>query len=195
MRGLITIAALTAATLTLTACSYDKTANDKEQDRQAASDTQQAVNQPVPAFAYSQLKQNLIEIETAEAKGVQTTSFIMGNLGSPDPIQVCPSVGVPLPVDTSLTNPQQLDGRWMNNDGSGGRYIDGVVGQKEPTGIFPGHGQGTFVICIGADGASVPVYAEGLVTTVFGPAVWDYGSHSVRITGPSSFRFSKSQGK
>lgn len=196
MRKLLAMLALVASVLTLSACGYTPTANDREANQQEASDAQQAINQPTPAFNFSQWRQNLIEIETAEAKGVQTTSFIMGTQVNPDPIMVCPSVGVPLPISASLTNPEQLDSRYINQGGgTGGNWVSGTVGQKDPNGVYMGTGAGTFVICIGADGAALPVYAEGDVHTVFGPAVWDYTKHAIKITGPASFRFTTAKEK
>lgn len=182
------IVPLVLAAMALTACDVQPSANDQEHAQQAATDRQQQINQPLPSFAYSQWKQNLTEIETAEANGVQTTSFMMGSQNDPDPIQVCPSVGVPIPVTASLSNPHQIV--WSRQGGAG------VVGQKDPNGIYmPPNGAGTFVVCIGADGAASPVYVEGLVHTVFGPAVWDYSAHQIKITGPSSFHFTKGQGR
>lgn len=183
------------AFLALSGCGYTPTGNQQEAKQQQANDQQQMQTQPLPSFPYSQWRQNLIEIETAEAKGVQTTSFIFGPANTPDPVQVCPSVGVPIPVTASLSNPHQIDAKWFDQTG-GGHLADGVVDQKDPSGIYmPSGSAGTFVICIGSDGSAAPVYAEGNVHTVFGPAVWDYNNHQVRVTGAASFHFSKGRGQ
>jgi hypothetical protein len=138
-------------------------------------------NQPIPAFQTSQARQNLIEIETMQAQGTQSTSFFM-HTGNPDPVNECRSVGMPVPNTTSLSNPSQVV--W----GSGG---GATVGQMDPIGTYvPESSSGTYVICIGPDGKAVAVYWEGDVLAVAGPATWDRGQHKMVQTGAPSFKFS-----
>jgi hypothetical protein len=76
--------------------------------------------QPAPEFPYSQIRQNLIEIDTAQANAVQTTSFFFNF--AQDPIASCPSIGYPIASTTQLTNPlQEIDH---------GSYGQAVVAQK-----------------------------------------------------------------
>lgn len=144
-------------------------------------------NQPVPVFPYSQLRQNLKEIEKAQAEGVQTTSFFF-NLGTQDPIDSCPSIGTPIQQSDSLTNPTQpiRDSSQPLNNGGGNVVLD----QMEPTGIYPGQGTGTYIICLGANGQEYANYWEGYVYTVFAPAKWNYTQHHIELVGSSSFNFS-----
>lgn len=155
---------------------------ENQQQKQA---TESLVNnQPIPHFAYSQLRQNLIELETALANGVQTTSFFM-NQGVADPEGVCPSIGAPIANTSQLSNPQQVvDGSGNNGGGNV------TVGQMDPYGIYtPSASSGTFVMCVGADGKPYADYWEGFVRTIFGPAKWNYTTHAPELIGPSSFTF------
>ena len=190
MKKTIAAAAAVLAVFTLGACGDPTSPSTKAETNQQEQISAQAVqNQPVTSDPWHQMRQNLNEIEHAENTGIQTTSFIF-NRSSPDPIQSCPSIGVPIPNTASLTNPEQLTAKWFGN--SSGSWGSGIVGQMDPNGIYtPQASSGTFVICVGADGNPVPVYAEGEVHTVFGPARWNAATHSVELTGPASFRFSK----
>jgi hypothetical protein len=187
-----TIAALAAVgiVVALTSCGDPTSPSDKAEAAQQEDISSQAVqNQPVTSDSWHQMRQNLNEIEHAENVGIQTTSFIF-NRSSPDPIQSCPSIGVPIPNTASLTNPDQIASHYYGN--GSGSWASGVIGQMDPNGIYtPQASSGTFVICVGGDGTPVPVYAEGEVHTVFGPARWDTASHSVVLTGPASFHFTK----
>jgi hypothetical protein len=171
---------------TIAACGGQSAPNGNslEHQQQQRDSTSLLYSQPVPGFTFSQLRANLIEIETAQAMGVQTTSFFF-NQGARDPIQSCPSIGAPIASTTQLTNPDQVI-----HDG----YARGAaltVAQMDPTGVYSGNSTGTYVMCVGADGKPYADYWEGFVQTIFGPATWDYNTHQVRLVGPPSFRFSK----
>lgn len=175
---------LVVAGCLLAACDSTPSATRAEGQAQAGISQQLVQNQPIPGVRYSQMRQNMIEIEQAEAKGVQTTTFMFGGYFS-DPVQVCPSIGVPIPNTASLSNPEQT-------------YYTGsatvTLPQMDPNGVYaPNSSSGTFVQCVGGDGKVEPVYAEGVVHAVFGPATWDYTKHTVRLTGPASFQFTAGQ--
>lgn len=147
--------------------------------------------QPVPAWnVKSQIRQNLTEIEHAEAIGVQTTSFECATNDGCDPthppIKSCPSIGSPIPITDQLTNPEQplRDNSQPLNNGGG----NVTVGEMDPNGIYKGAGSGTYVLCIRPGGAVEPSYFEGLVLVEYGPAVWKQGQGIVDI-GPPSFQF------
>jgi hypothetical protein len=179
-------AVVLAATLPLTmasACTGSPSASNKAETKQG--DYAQLINnQPLPKFNHSQERQNLIEIESARAKGVQSTTFFF-NLGARDPIQTCTSIGAPIASTTQLSNPQQLAR-------TGGQYnVDGVISQMDPTGTYTGDSSGTWSICVDAQGQPYADYWEGFVQTVFAPAVWDPATHTIKITGPASFHFTR----
>lgn len=178
-KRILALAAVAAVALLLAACGGPTKGQSIENQQQAADQTQLETNQPIPGFSYSQLRQNAKEIETAEATGVQTTSFFF-NLGEPNPIFSCPSIGAPIPASTQLSNPNQVE-----NTGHG-RF---VIGQMDPSGVYVGDTTGTYVICVGADGKAFADYWEGYVDSVFGPAKWQNGS--VVMVGAPSFAFTK----
>lgn len=185
-----TLSALSVmVTLTVTACDNTHPSSGQAQEnRQQRRDTASLVaNQPVPGFNYSQLRQNLIEIETAEANGVPTTTFFF-NQGVQDPAMSCPSIGAPIPTTDQLSNPQQVvDG------GNSQGYGLTTTAQMDPTGVYTGDSTGTYVVCVGADGKVFVNYWEGFVHTVFGNATWDKATHQVTTIGAPSFAFSKSK--
>lgn len=188
----IALAVLVASVaLTVAACGSGNAGNKAailEYRQQGQATYALDLAQPVPHFNFSQLRQNLIELETAQATGVQTTSFFF-NQGVRDPVQSCPSIGAPIPTTTQLTNPQQVqkDNAAPINNGGG----NAVIGQEDPTGVYSGHSTGTYVMCITADGKPYADYWEGFVQTVFGPASWNTTTHQVQLLGPPSFKFSK----
>lgn len=136
---------------------------------------------PTPKFDRSQLRQNLIEIITAQAETTATTTFFF-NQGVIDPVHVCPSIGFPIPSTAQLTNPEQK----VENHSL-------TLPQVEPTGVYTGDSTGTYVICTDANGSAYANYWEGFVQTVTGPAKWDSDSKAVELIGSSSFDFSEGQ--
>lgn len=189
-RTICGLAAVAAMMIALAGCGdYPATGDQRESHAQQNQTDQFIQGQPPHFHNSSQWRANLNEIEDAEAQGIQTTSFIMGSSMDPDPIQTCPSIGVPIPITASLTNPQQIAGKWVGSSG-GGSWGSGVISQMDPNGIYvPSDGAGTFVMCVQPDGAVEPVYGEGLVHTVFGPATWDYTHHQVQLTGAPTLHF------
>ncbi len=157
----------------LTACNTEKSAREKDEDasEQILTDLQKA--HPTPKFDRSQMRQNLVDIITAQAGTTQTTSFFfLEGIGL---VSQCPSIGFPIASTTQLTNPEQI------SRGST------VIPQVEPTGVFTGDSSGTYVICVDAEGSAYAVYYEGYVQTVTGPAGWKDGQ--VILVGPPSFDF------
>lgn len=170
MRRIVSALALLAVVLGVYGCSNSANSNDK---KTATRDLKQfQASQPAPQFKWSQLRQTLIDVETAQAHGVQTTSFFF-NLGDTTPIGSCPSIGFPIATTTQLTNPQQ------EQDGASIAAID-------PSGVYAGDSTGTYVICIAPNGSTYAYYWEGYVGAVSGPAVWDATKHEVRLTGPTT---------
>lgn len=134
-------------------------------------------NQPVPAFDWSQERETLISLLNARAHTVATTSFFY-NMGSNKPIDSCPSIGFPVPTTAQLTNPSQV--AWSSTNGNTAAE---VVGQAEPTGIYTGDSQGTYVVCVAPGGQKFVEYWEGNVNTVGGPAHWDPQSQQIVLDG------------
>lgn len=179
------IALLGVFVLSAGSCESDKTEARKRDEAVAGQQLLQYQDaQPVPRFDYSQLRQNLIEIETAQVNSTATTSFmfLMGSAGTTGPlVHSCPSIGFPIPATYQLTNPEQKAG-----DGA-------VLSQLEANGVFTGDTTGTYVMCVGANGRPYAFYWEGFVATATGPAHWDNVKGEVVMDGPSSVAFTAAE--
>ena len=179
------------AIFALSACDDGTTKPQKSESSQAAVGIQNLLtSQPVHAYGYSQLRKNLQELEDAQAHGTVTTSFFY-NQSVTDPIFSCPSIGAPIASTTELTNPSQMTSQYSGETGA----ISGVIGQMDPTGVYTGQSTGTYIMCVGQDGSVNPVYWEGFVATVFGPAHWDNNAKKIVIDGPSGSHFTGLNGK
>lgn len=183
MRKILTIiAAVAALSLSVTACDGGNTsATRSESDVADAQLTQFLQAQPIPIFNSSQLRQNLIDIQTAQANATVTTSLFF-NMGVVDPIHTCPSIGFPIPGTFQLSSPEKPAG---NRDG--GYYS---LPQLEANGVYTGDTTATTVICVDADGQGYASYWEGFVSTVAGPAEWDATTKMVVMTGAPTAEFS-----
>jgi hypothetical protein len=182
------IAAVALLITTLAACggSHHNSANNQETKTAKAQLGQFLQSQPVPVFTHSQLRQNLIEIETAQANATATTSFmfLMAGSGTTGPlVQSCPSIGFPIPATYQLTNPDQI----VNGDN--GRVS--TIAQLEANGVYTSGTTGTYVICVDPNGTPYAFYHEGFVSTVSGPAHWDNTKGEIVMDGASSAVFTK----
>ena len=169
-----TVGGLLAVALILSASngpSAQTKAVNNDQATSAAALLQLQRAQPIPLYTYSQLRETLIEVETAQATTTQTTTFFF-NQGVVNPTSSCPSIGFPLAADTQLTNPSQI------------AHSGYVIPQADPTGVYTGASTGTYVVCVNPSGHTYIDYWEGFVQTVSGPAVWSNGS--IHLTGPST---------
>lgn len=177
------LAIILAIILVVSSCSTNDTPSAVSEDKDAASqqlkDLQKA--HPTPRFTRSQLRQNLIEITTAQAETTATTSFFY-NMGVAQPVHSCPSIGFPIPTTMQLTNPEQSVR--MGSDGGGSHSIP----LAEQTGVYTGDSSGTYVICVDAEGNGYAMYWEGFVQTIAGPA--EFVDGQVELIGPPSFKFS-----
>jgi hypothetical protein len=170
-----TIAALTLTALTLAACSNgaaDVTRNDQQNATTQLARYQK--NQPVPQFDWSQYRQTLIDVESAQVHGMATTSFFFTGNGTA-PIKVCPSIGFALASTAQLTNPQQ--GIYSSTQGSI------TLPQVENNGVFTGDSTGTYVVCVADSGVKYVVYWEGDVETEGGPAHWSDKEQRIVLDG------------
>lgn len=146
------------------------TGQDESQTDQQLQQYQRV--QPVPKYDWSQIRATLISVEDAQAKGTATTSFFF-EAGVAQPVRTCDSIGYAVPSTAQITNPDQ-------------RVYEGtVISQMEPTGIYTGDSQGTFVVCL-VNGNPTPTYWEGEVAVEGGPAKWDDQQHKIVSTGPAS---------
>ena len=181
LRTIAPVAAAALIGLSVAACTSSGSApsGQQQENHQQAQDTNSLENnQPIPHFNYSQIRQTLIDAETISSDGTQTTSFFF-QMGDPDPVFSCPSLGMPVANTAQLSNPQQVV-----NDGypTGGAAV--TVGQMDPDGIYaPSSSTGTYVICVNSSGAKYLEYWEGDVMTVTSGATWDSTTHTVKVLG------------
>lgn len=169
--------------LTATACDlFNSTPSAQKQDQQAMADiaSRMQAAQPIPAESWSQYRQTIIDAETAQARGTQTTSFWFsrGAGGQGSPVGSCPSLGFPVPASAQLSNPDAA--LWGANGAAA------TVAQMEPNGVYTGPTDGTYVVCAGAAGKPYLTYVEADVITVGGPAEWKDGQ--VRLTGDPTIK-------
>lgn len=168
-------AAVSVIAVGLAACNGNQNGNQAEARQQLADTQSLENNQPLPHYNFSQERQNMKDIEDAEATNVQTTSFVMQN-GDRDPVFSCPSIGFGIPDSASLSNPLQVANP---SDRS-----STAIGQMDPTGIYaPVSSEGTFTICLTANGSPYISRFEGTVNAIGGPAEWDPAAHMIRMTG------------
>lgn len=162
------------------------TDNAQEKDTRTAQDQleQYGQSQPVPVFSQSQLRQNLIDIQTAQANATATTSFFF-NQGIVDPVHSCPSIGFPIPGTYQLTNPQGVVR--IGGTADSARF---ALPQLEATGVYTGDTSATTAICIDESGKGYAFYWEGFVSTVAGPATWNTETKQVVMTGAPTAEFS-----
>ena len=112
------------------ACCTRPTVQQREQNAQTADTQSLDTNQPIPHYNYSQIRQTLIDAETISANGTQTTSFFF-QMGDPDPVFTCPSLGMPVANTAQLSNPS-------SGHGVSGSYRrrPTTFPQEDPYGIY-----------------------------------------------------------
>lgn len=150
--------------------------NKAERADQDAVEQQQAhyqKAQPLPKFDYSLERAVAIQLYKARNEKVTTwtvwrsdTGIVEGN---------CPSIGYPIPYDTSLTNPLQ-----------GVRVRDGgatTIEQPEPNGLYSSKNSiATWVRClvkVADKTVEAPVYIESKVTAYPYPVEVDFETNRV----------------
>jgi hypothetical protein len=141
----------------LVACSPESQ-GDIEQGQQAQAVSSISKNQPVPDLGGFSLERKIvIETYLARNKAITTYSYMITMSGQL--IEICPSIGYPIPYSTELTNPQVL-----TYSSAGGYRVDGTVANPEPNGLYPpSDAAATLVQCVNDDGSVSPVYIEWYV--------------------------------
>ena len=147
--------------------------SQRRKDAQTVEDQQEqyASAQPIPRFDFSLERDVASQLYKARNENVTTWTVWRSDLGHVE--GDCPSVGYPIPYDTSLTNPLKII------------YSQGAaVEQAEPNGLFPSkNSTATWVRCISeVNGKQVesPIYIESKVTTYPYPVTVDYDTSRVK---------------
>lgn len=140
-----------------------------EERNVASQQSQYQTAQPIPFFEYSLERDVAIQLYKARNERVAThtvwrsdTGVIEGN---------CPSIGYPLPYDTSLTNPLEYVGQ------------GGSIEMAEPNGLYSSKNSiSTWVRCIVKSNDKelvAPIYIESKVTAYPFPVLVDYDKNTV----------------
>lgn len=149
-----------------------------EQESVSEQQEQYAIAQPVPRFDYSLERDLVIQTYRFRNENIATHTVWRSDMGIVE--GDCPSVGYPIPYDTSLTNPYQPI--WDSNH----QGVSGVVvGMPEPNGLFASQNSiATWVRCVVPTPTGsiqeVPVYIESTVTAYPYPVTVDYDTNRVR---------------
>ena len=155
--------------LTMASSCNGNSGNRQESLQQQNDTTTIEIVLPLPHFDNSEIRMELIQEEAIQAFGLSSTTFFF-EMGSREPIEFCPSVGLPIPAGTSLSNPWQVsNGAGLPNTSS----ENVAIGQMDPNGIYMGPTDATYVLCKTATGGQYMVHAEGPVHAVTAQAFWD----------------------
>lgn len=144
-------------------------------DRESVQEQQKqyAISQPIPKFDYSLERDVATQLYQARNEKVVTHTVWRSDMGSIE--GDCPSIGYPIPYDTSLTNP--LQPTWSHTASSS------IIEQAEPNGLFASKNSiATWVRCIiSVNGRDIeaPVYIESKVTAYPYPVDVDYDANRV----------------
>lgn len=137
-----------------TSCAYggDTQAIEQGQQREAVNSIMQ--NQPIPDLGgYSFERQIVIETYLARNNTIATYAYMIAMDGTL--IEICPSIGYPIPYSTQITNPLRTVGDLNTTS---------VIANSEPNGLYPpGDAAATLVQCVQPDGSVAPVYIEWYV--------------------------------
>lgn len=151
---------------------HETTSEEKDQDTVQAQQKHYQVSQPVPKIDFSLERDIVIQLYKARNERVATHTVWRGDMSVIE--GDCPSIGYPIPYDTSLTNPLQIALKGVT-----GGVHSAVIEQPEPNGLFPSkNSNATWVRCV-VDGQESPVYVEGKVTAYPYPLVVDYTTNRV----------------
>jgi len=128
--------------------------------------------QPVPFLDYSLEREAVIQLYKARNSTVATHTVWRGDTSVIE--DDCPSIGYPIPYDTSLTNPLQAYGT------SSGRTS---IEMPEPNGLYSSKNSiATWVRCVTDEGIT-PVPVEAKVTTYPYPVKVNYETNRVYKAG------------
>lgn len=111
-------------------------------------------NQPAPNLGGWSFERHIVtEVYKARNRAISTYTYMIfpytGQI-----VEVCASVGYPIPYSTQLTSPERI----------AASYIQGgfaIVTNPEPNGLYPpDNAVATIVNCTNPDGTVTPVYVE-----------------------------------
>jgi hypothetical protein len=133
----------------LTACQ--PSASSIEQSQQYESQVSLMQNQPAPDLGGWSFEREVIrQTYLARNNTIATYAYMFTMDGKI--IEICASVGYPIPYSTQLTNPMKVE------------YSSLAIPNPEPNGLYPpSDAAATLVQCVNPDGSVSPVYIEWYV--------------------------------
>lgn len=140
---------LIIGTLFVSGC-YPQSSNQIESAQQREGIISILQNQPVPDLGgYSFERDIVIKTYLARNQTISTWAYTMTLDGKF--IELCPSIGYPIPYATQLTAPEKL----------AYGYESSVIPQAEPNGLYtPADAAATLIQCVNPDGSVSPMYFE-----------------------------------
>lgn len=133
-----------------------KSAEEREEDATGRSMNRMTASQQVPEYDFSQERQTLIEAQNIRAEGTHGTAQVYNLDGSLR--WWCPTVGAPVPSTYQLTNPWDVEWRGGTHGNSGA-----AVSRAEPTGVYSGDSEATWIVCLDDAGTAFGKYSEAQV--------------------------------
>lgn len=155
------VAALSLAALALLgACTLDKDNGadknrESEQSSIATGFERVTRSQQIPVFDWSQERQTLLDVLTVRAEGTHGTAEVTALDGTL--LWWCPTAGAPIPSTYQLSNPDQVVTPGPRERGTA------TVAQGEPTGVYTGASEATWVLCLDDNGNAFAKYDEAQV--------------------------------
>lgn len=134
-------------TFLLVSCGGSQSIESQQQEANQLSLIQ---NQPVPNLGgYSFERDVVIQTYLARNRTIATYTYTMTEIDARI-IEICASIGYPIPYATQLTNPLN----WVGSNRA-------VIGNPEPNGLYsPDSAEGTIINCANGDGTITPTYWE-----------------------------------
>jgi len=144
--------------LILTACAQNTIdSTQKEAINQDRGNSAITDNQPLPDLGgWSYERQLVIDTYIARNNQVSTWTYMFLQMGKL--IEICPSVGFPVPYSTQLTSPEKVYTPYSY------QYGTLTIPNPEPNSLFPpAMADATWVSCVNPDGSISPEYFENQV--------------------------------
>ena len=153
MKKLIVVLVV-AAVFLLSCTSESSQVTNAELAQQGAGNLAIVTNQPLPDLGgYSFERQIIIDTYLARNNTIATYSYMITMDGKI--IEICASIGYPIPYSTQLTNPMKIEDRYEG---------DVAIPNAEPNSLYPpGDAAATLVQCVNPDGSVSPTYIEWYV--------------------------------
>lgn len=153
MKGKSFLLTLVVLLISAMLVSCMESVSQEERKQQTTANLAIVQNQPLPDLGgYSFERQIVIETYYARNNTIATYAYMISMDGKI--IEICPSIGYPIPYSTQLSNPMKVE---YQSSGA-------VIPNAEPNSLYPpSDAAATLVQCVNPDGSVSPVYIEWYV--------------------------------